>query len=416
MMKKIIALTVLLLFLVNMFSVAILAEEATDSNSGPTTTEQDSETRIRVETEDGTKTELRERIRTRDGITEIKTEFMHVKEGFMTERTEFRSKIEDLKTACSADPKSEECIALREEARVEAKNFLLKSADTMIAFLEKRKAQIEASDLENKEALLVQINEAIKTIEEQKQKIEALGDDATREEIKAIAKELRLEWRSLKKELDLSRGSLMLHKFSGIIERADHLEIKLKRTLERLEAEGVDTTGIEELSASFNTHIDEARKLHKQAVEKFRLAKQSPDHDALVKEAHVLLVDAHKHLKLAHEDLKKIVMMLKETSDGEKELEKISQDIEIEAEVQKDGTTEVEVEIKGTKTEFTLETTDKEVIITEIIAKFSLTREQVEDNLKFETEDKTEETEVEDESEDDTEDDELPETNTGESQ
>ena len=59
------------------------------------------------------------------------------------------------------------------------------------------------------------------------------------------------------------------------------------------------------------------------------------------------------------------------------------EEIEIEVEIE-GGIAKVKVKVKGSKEEFTLQTTDREKIISEIIEKTGLTRDQVESNIKFE--------------------------------
>lgn len=70
------------------------------------------------------------------------------------------------------------------------------------------------------------------------------------------------------------------------------------------------------------------------------------------------------------------------------------EEIEIEAEVE-NGETEVKVKTESLKTEFTTNTTDREGLVSEIMAKTGLSREQIEANLKLETEDDKGKTEKE---------------------
>jgi len=62
-------------------------------------------------------------------------------------------------------------------------------------------------------------------------------------------------------------------------------------------------------------------------------------------------------------------------------------DIEIEIEVEiEDGIAKIEAEFDGQELEFELEETDRDAIIKEIIERTGLTREQIEDVIKFEVE------------------------------
>jgi len=71
-------------------------------------------------------------------------------------------------------------------------------------------------------------------------------------------------------------------------------------------------------------------------------------------------------------------------------------DIEIEIEVEvEDGIAKIEAEFDGQELEFVLEETDRDAIINEIIERTGLTREQIEDVIKFEVEEEEDEHEEE---------------------
>ena len=74
------------------------------------------------------------------------------------------------------------------------------------------------------------------------------------------------------------------------------------------------------------------------------------------------------------------------------------EELEIEVEIE-DGVAEVEVEFNGEEFEFTLETTDRDAIIDEIIERTGLTREKIEEVIEFEIEDDDEEEDDEEEEE-----------------
>ena len=79
------------------------------------------------------------------------------------------------------------------------------------------------------------------------------------------------------------------------------------------------------------------------------------------------------------------------------------QELEIEVEVE-DGIAEVKIGFAGEELEFSLETTDKEAIISEIVARTGLSEGEVRDNLEFEAEDEEDESDEEDEESEEEED------------
>ena len=84
--------------------------------------------------------------------------------------------------------------------------------------------------------------------------------------------------------------------------------------------------------------------------------------------------------------------------------EKEEEKLEIEVEIEK-GVAEVEVEFGDEEFEFSLETTDRDEIISEIMERTGLTREQIEAviEFEFEFEDEDEDSDVDDKEENETE-------------
>jgi len=84
--------------------------------------------------------------------------------------------------------------------------------------------------------------------------------------------------------------------------------------------------------------------------------------------------------------------------DKDKDEEGVAEDGELEIEVEvENGIAEIKIEFAGEELEFVLATTDKEMIISEIVARTGLSEEEVRGNIEFEVEDG----EDEDESEED---------------
>jgi len=85
---------------------------------------------------------------------------------------------------------------------------------------------------------------------------------------------------------------------------------------------------------------------------------------------------------------------VEEEAEEESEEVKQEEDEEIEIEVEiEDGIAKIEAEFDGQELEFELEETDRDSIINEIIQRTGLTREQIEDVIKFEVEEEEEEEE-----------------------
>ena len=85
--------------------------------------------------------------------------------------------------------------------------------------------------------------------------------------------------------------------------------------------------------------------------------------------------------QLSKEDIEKVLELKTEEEEKEKE------ELEIEVEIE-DETADVKIEIGDNEQEFTLETTDKEAILSEIATRLGVTVEQIRDIVEFELKEK----------------------------
>ena len=304
-------------------------------------------------------------------------------------------KIKDKIEECR-ESNSTECQQIREQAKENAKNFLLNTANMIINALEKLKSKIVASeDLSEEEAakLIADIDAKIAAIKDAKTKIESA---ATNEEIKEAAKLIKEEWEKTKPELKKASGKLINSHVGEIVVRAKHLEAKLQRILARMAEEGKNTAEIQPLIDEFSAKVKEAMDKYELAMQKYKEAATPGQIDEIVKQANAYLKEAQAALKEAHEKLGEIVKKIKETTGGEileeedieEKLEE-KEEIEIEVEIE-EGKAKVKTEINETESEFTLNITDKEEIISEIAVRTNLSRETIEKNIKFEIEEEAE--------------------------
>ncbi|MBI2148052.1 hypothetical protein HYU23_00070 [Candidatus Woesearchaeota archaeon] len=340
-MKKIMTLVVLALFIVSIFPV--LASEDTDvkaekqdrmkglSEFGK---EVSSIVKANVSVKMDRELAMKKHVELRTKFLETKEKFMLSKEAYVKAKVDFRAKHKEVKEACNNNS-SEECNKRKDNfLKEDAKSYLLKTINTMERVLEKRKAKIEEvmAQTDNKASLetkLEAVNAKLEILAKYKVEVE---NATTKEEVKELAKKLRAEWKDVKEHLEESRGTVMSHKFSFATQRAESLEKKLEKTLDRLEQKGYDVSSVEPQFESFRMHIANAKNFVEQARVKFEAEGNT---SAIVKEGHKLLVEAHKELKLAHEDLKKIVfsIKIKAGAEAESELEDLSEN-EAETEVE----------------------------------------------------------------------------------
>ena len=388
-MKKITAILVLCLFLISLVPTMAFADEAgevstetTESADVDVSSETSAETDTSGEKErvkgisdfgknakevtrqlkegEGSRKELAKTV-----TTELRGKFKEAKERFLANKQEFKdskNKLQECKKGSLEKRRSEECKAAKKQFKKDVKPYLTKASESMTALLEETNEKLEASELENKEELISENNEAIESLEAVQTDVNALPEESTDQEVKDAAETFKKKWNEARRAQKASTGFLLSTRVGGVLNRADKLETKMDKVLERLVKASLDTSAAQTQIDSFNEHLKLARESHAKAMEKFNDAKASEDFEDAVKEGHALLKEARQHLKDAHTALKEAVRVVKGTSQGAEELDKESEDVDAEdaaeTSVSTETSTEAETTTEVTETEETTETTE----------------------------------------------------------
>jgi len=222
--------------------------------------------------------------------------------------------------ACQGGDDSEECKEASEKIKERAKEFLIKTADRILEYLEKLKAKVESNeDLTEEEAeeILADINDMIDEVEAAKETAETSED---KEELKEATKTIKNAWLKIKKRISIHTGRIMNARIGGIIVKIKHLEVKLERILDKMEEEGIDTSDIQGMVDKFNDKIDDAKESYENALDKFREAMNADDVDSaynLATEGHDYLKKANRNLQDAQKILRNILQEMKQAGGSE---------------------------------------------------------------------------------------------------
>lgn len=230
---------------------------------------------------------------------------------------------------------SEECQLVREQIRKEAKPFLRNFGKSILKLMERTRLAVENSDMIDKETVLAKIDAKIVEIEELKSELES-AEDLTKEEVRAKAKEMKQIWIESKNMIKKQVGKSVVGRYAGVVKSSERLSIKLERTVERLQAEGVDVTGLEELRNEFQMHLDAAKEVNIQAREQFVSGNNL--------EGHKLIGEAKAHLVEARVALREFVSSVKEVDGGEEVLVEVLDEAQEVDEVEAEDTEVEEVE------------------------------------------------------------------------
>lgn len=219
---------------------------------------------------------------------------------------------------------TENCEELEAKTLQNAKDFLIRTADSMINHLEKVKTTLQSSeDLTDEEVyeMITKIDAQIKELEDAKAKVEAA---TTKAELKEATKTINDAWKRIREHARWYVGKLALAKHGGIIVKLKHLELRLQKVLEKMEENGKDTSTIQPLIDEFNTNIEEARKNFELATAKFKGFRDLPEPKGeagskLIQEAQDYMKQSREQLAEAFRVLKEITKTVKD-SNGEEEL------------------------------------------------------------------------------------------------
>ncbi len=209
-----------------------------------------------------------------------------------------------------ADDTSEECQAVRERLRQQAPDFLVKSADVMLEALARTATRIEESELEDgvKAQLLAELEERTAKVLAAKEAAEALGEDATAEDIREVARQLRAAWREARRSMRFGLGQSISVRVRTHVEQTERLGSRLETVAAELDDE-VLQAAVEQ----FVSLVQEAKAEYALAAAAYQdEASQDGNAAVLVSAANEHLREAARILKEARQQLREIVRRIKE--------------------------------------------------------------------------------------------------------
>lgn len=220
---------------------------------------------------------------------------------------------------CQKNVTAENCSQVLDNAK-DALKLVMEKVSTHFENIKERVEKSKKLTEEEKQAVIAAIEEREEKLNDLLTRVENASSFA---ELKEIAKELRSLVRvTTFRAVDLIRE----RKLGVIIERAEKLEIKLNRTLERMQEKGYDISELQGLVSQFNEKIGNANASYMESRtlwQKFfeMVANHTTEGRAeIVQQAHDKMKEAHNYLKEAHSILKQIIQEFRELK-AEKELE-----------------------------------------------------------------------------------------------
>lgn len=257
----------------------------------------------------------------RRNYADAKEKFVVTKKRFAEQRSTFidaKKKWKDCE-----DEQKEECQQAKQDVQRNMKPFLLKSADMVLDALERVRARVAAAvdmDTEKQKELLENLDLRIRAVTEARAAVEAMPDDASREDLREAAKIIKDAWKDTRIVLKDSVGHVMLARLGNILHRVKQLDSRLEATRDKLRAKGKDVTKLDSLLVDFRAMLSDANEAYTEAREAFAAAKTSEDRNAAVKRAHELIVKARTSLKEAQQLLQQALVEIRTQNSGRLEI------------------------------------------------------------------------------------------------
>ncbi|MBI4145150.1 hypothetical protein HY493_03010 [Candidatus Woesearchaeota archaeon] len=302
--KQLSVLMVLALFVMSAIP-AVFADEGSDdgSDDAGNETEIESGTEVDAASEGGTDG-TDDRSGPRDRMKEAREKLLKAEKRALEARKDVREAKRDFQKARAKLHSGGATLADKQE-------FLLASVDKIIELLNGLKEKVEASEVEDKDEILADIDAAIENMTEAQATVEALDPEtATREELRAAAKELQDAWKDARHVLKRGAGHVVNKRVGNVVERMEHLAEKLDRILAHLGGKGYDVSVATDLKAEFDVKLASAKTHWESSKELFN----GEDKDVQAANDEMKLAGAD--LKEAHRILNEIVKAIRGSTES----------------------------------------------------------------------------------------------------
>lgn len=193
-----------------------------------------------------------------------------------------------------------------------AKEYLLKSDERAIVYLEKVKTKIQQMknlDEAKKTTIIAEIDKEIQWLNSKKEEINNISSP---EDLQNLSLELKNYWHQIRGRVKRLLGTALGFKFERMFNRMDKIRERINKAINQAKENGKQTEQLEEWLASFDQHLAAAKEKYQAAQADFKKISNAAEADALLKQANNYLKEAHQYLKTAYQDLKNITKGLKE--------------------------------------------------------------------------------------------------------
>jgi len=204
--------------------------------------------------------------------------------------------IKDRLEECKDKEEVSDCKELRTEAKDWVKERLKELTERILNALVKLKEKINASDSENKQAILDEINSVIEQINAAKEKISLLNKESPKEEIKSSIAELKSVLKSAKEIIrKYHKSNISEERVRNTISRLNMLADKIITRLDRISQQrNIDFS-------SLKAKVERAKEKVANAEQNL-LSGNKEEAIKLLKEAHSIILEVLKEFRASKTD------------------------------------------------------------------------------------------------------------------
>ena len=246
----------------------------------------------------------------REKYKRMKENYQYLKEEYKEMKNEWREARETWKGSKDKD----------EEERMEiAKTYISKGIDVAIKHLELIKDRIENDSTlteEEKAKLIEKIDEYISWLEQKKQEIPSIN---TTTELIQTTKELRNEWKEVKKDAKGVVGKIAKGKIEYVLDKAESAGERAEKLIEKYKEKGYDTTKAEQYLDQFRNKLEEAKQKYEELKEKYEEVETAEDAKQLTLEINQYIKEISSDVKEGYKNIKELIKELKELETEGKE-------------------------------------------------------------------------------------------------
>ena len=203
----------------------------------------------------------------RERMNEAKNNYEQARERYKEQKDDLKDLRDEFKS-CKESDESENCVKVRKNVNTGVKNHLAKTIELIDNSIARLREHVNSSTVlsdEEKKSALDSINKLEEQVTAEKDKVAAMGDDVSKEDLKVAVKELKQLWQDVSKQQRRIVAMLTSSKLDNLVEKQKEIATSMQKRIDDAKAKGLDTTELESILVQFNTSVAKVEESQKTA-------------------------------------------------------------------------------------------------------------------------------------------------------